>query len=155
MPPSPASSTRISLMGHADLPGSFAESRCFIYALCYSHLLHASFEEGQVFWLKKDLQLLNTMFISDTLQQCLHLKLPLCFVCSGATDWKVFTRCRGLGAVSQSSTVFMRWGREGQSPLLPAPAEWCWREIALRSHLWWGTGKVQGPEGDSSFCTWL
>lgn len=98
MPPSPSSSssTKISLMGHADLPDSFAKNRCFIYALCYSHLLHASFEEAQGFWLKKDLQLLNTMFISDTLKQCSHLnlKLPLCFVCSGATDWQVFTRYR-------------------------------------------------------------
>lgn len=58
----------------------------------------------------------------------------------------------GFGDVHQSSMVFMNWGRKGQSVLLCAPAEWCQRGIALRFHVWWDTGKVQGPEDHCPLC---
>lgn len=152
MPPSPSSSssTKISLMGHADLPDSFAENRCFIYALCYSHLLHASFEEAQGFWLKRTFNFW-TLCLFQILSSSVHIWIWSCHFALSVQE-QLTDKCL---RDAEGSTVFVSWCREGQSLLLPAPAEWCWREITLRFHLWWDTGKLQGSEDCSPLCTCL
>lgn len=108
-------------MGHADPPDSFAESRCFIYNWFYSHLLHACFEEAQGFWLKKDLQLSNTIFISDALQQHLHLNLKLHF--AWCFQQQLADKCLHDSEVwgLQIKAAPFSWAEVGNSPNLPVP----------------------------------
>lgn len=108
-------------MGHADPPDSFAESRCFIYNWFYSHLLHACFEEAQGFWLKKDLQLSNTIFISDALQQHLHLNLKLHF--AWCFQQQLADKCLHDSEVwgLQVKAAPFSWAEVGNSPQLPVP----------------------------------
>lgn len=108
-------------MGHADPPDSFAESRCFIYNWFYSHLLHACFEEAQGFWLKKDLQLSNKIFISDALQQHLHLNLKLHF--AWCFQQQLADKCLHDSEVwgLQVKAAPFSWAEVGNSPRLPVP----------------------------------